>query len=371
MPKCKNDPKTSYTGKEPSPKGLGYCAKKERIGSKKRGKDKKMWIVKKRADGVKLWTRFSSKKKITKKRKYMMKGGGVEINVNKYNNSETFFINVTQPMEKRGTFEASSAKTKFIKGVIESIRVHGPSSEIFYTPIDKTGEISRDAIQFDFIERKLVYVDRWFNTEGVIMNENEEVIIFPQEGDAIDLATASQGNKLTHTQIKAILLSEKVIMSPQGGNDGELHENVKKTILEGLMNGTILVEDLRNVCIALSRGDDQEALSSWTGPSRMPTIKKAFKAWATSSVPTQFREIEPTIWSERMSRELETQFTPLIKPTSYWTTEADKIFKEFNITEEIKRKIRQHVIELLKYNTPITDIKSILSSKIAPYSKVL
>lgn len=75
MPKCKNDPKTSYTGKEPSPKGLGYCSKKERIGTKKRGKDKKMWIVKKRADGVKLWTRFSNKNKITKKRKYMMKGG--------------------------------------------------------------------------------------------------------------------------------------------------------------------------------------------------------------------------------------------------------------------------------------------------------
>lgn len=90
MPKCKNDPKTSYTGKEPSPKGKGFCAKKERIGSKKRGKDGKMWIVKKRIDGVKLWTRFSSKqvnklskkkvskKKIVKKRKYRMKGGALK-----------------------------------------------------------------------------------------------------------------------------------------------------------------------------------------------------------------------------------------------------------------------------------------------------
>ena len=80
MPKCKNDPKSSYTGKEPSPRGKGFCAKKERIGSKKRGKDGKMWVVKKRVDGIKLWTRFSSKKKIVKKRKYKMKGGALDYN---------------------------------------------------------------------------------------------------------------------------------------------------------------------------------------------------------------------------------------------------------------------------------------------------
>jgi len=80
MPKCKNDPKSSYTGNEPSPRGKGFCAKKESIGSKKRGKDGKMWIVKKRVDGVKLWTRFSSKKKIVKKRKYKMKGGALDYN---------------------------------------------------------------------------------------------------------------------------------------------------------------------------------------------------------------------------------------------------------------------------------------------------
>lgn len=31
MPTCKNDSKSYFTGKEPSPKGLGYCAKRERI----------------------------------------------------------------------------------------------------------------------------------------------------------------------------------------------------------------------------------------------------------------------------------------------------------------------------------------------------
>ena len=32
MPKCKNDPKKSYKGDEPSPKGLGYCAHAEKVG---------------------------------------------------------------------------------------------------------------------------------------------------------------------------------------------------------------------------------------------------------------------------------------------------------------------------------------------------
>lgn len=45
MPSCKNGA-GSYTGKEPSPKGRGYCARHEKIGTKKRGRDKKMWVVK-------------------------------------------------------------------------------------------------------------------------------------------------------------------------------------------------------------------------------------------------------------------------------------------------------------------------------------
>ena len=45
MPTCKNGA-GSYTGTEPSPKGRGYCARHEKIGTKKRGRDKKMWVVK-------------------------------------------------------------------------------------------------------------------------------------------------------------------------------------------------------------------------------------------------------------------------------------------------------------------------------------
>ena len=38
MPKCKNDPKKSYKGTEPSPKGLGYCTHAEKVGTKRKVK---------------------------------------------------------------------------------------------------------------------------------------------------------------------------------------------------------------------------------------------------------------------------------------------------------------------------------------------
>ena len=49
MPKCKNADTGTYKGTEPSPKGLGYCARGEKVGKKKKGLDgKECW------DGYKL-----------------------------------------------------------------------------------------------------------------------------------------------------------------------------------------------------------------------------------------------------------------------------------------------------------------------------
>jgi hypothetical protein len=45
MPKCINDTTKSYTGKEPSPKGIGYSASCEKVGKKMKGKDNNIWIV--------------------------------------------------------------------------------------------------------------------------------------------------------------------------------------------------------------------------------------------------------------------------------------------------------------------------------------
>jgi len=44
MPYCINNPKRTYTGKEPSPKGLGYCASGEKEGTEMKGKDGNMWV---------------------------------------------------------------------------------------------------------------------------------------------------------------------------------------------------------------------------------------------------------------------------------------------------------------------------------------
>src|SRR6056300_1145935 len=63
MPKCLNDPKKSYKGTEPSPKGLGYCAGGMKVGEKKKGKDGNMWIVKQVKNGSKRWVKVNVKEK--------------------------------------------------------------------------------------------------------------------------------------------------------------------------------------------------------------------------------------------------------------------------------------------------------------------
>ena len=70
MPVCKNNPKKSYKGTEPSPKGLGYCASGEKIGKKRKGKDGNMWQVKKISNG-KRWFKLNNEeyKKIKSKTK--------------------------------------------------------------------------------------------------------------------------------------------------------------------------------------------------------------------------------------------------------------------------------------------------------------
>jgi hypothetical protein len=55
MPKCINDPTRNYNGTEPSPKGLGYCAHVEKVGTIRIGKDNNAWIVKMSSNKIKKW----------------------------------------------------------------------------------------------------------------------------------------------------------------------------------------------------------------------------------------------------------------------------------------------------------------------------
>jgi hypothetical protein len=62
MPVCKNDPAKKYKGTEPSPKGLGFCAHSEKVGTTKKGKDENNWIVKQVSNGSKRWMKIKSEK---------------------------------------------------------------------------------------------------------------------------------------------------------------------------------------------------------------------------------------------------------------------------------------------------------------------
>lgn len=69
MPKCKNDSKRNYTGKEPSPKGLGWGAHAEKEGKRRKGKDGKSYVVASRANGSLYWKLVASKTSGAKKSK--------------------------------------------------------------------------------------------------------------------------------------------------------------------------------------------------------------------------------------------------------------------------------------------------------------
>jgi hypothetical protein len=58
MPTCKNDPKKSYKGTEPSPKGLGFCAHAEKLGTTKKGLDGNQWKIESNTKGIKRWVKF-------------------------------------------------------------------------------------------------------------------------------------------------------------------------------------------------------------------------------------------------------------------------------------------------------------------------
>lgn len=61
MPYCKNNQKRQYKGDEPSPKGLGYCASGEKEGTKMKGKDGNMWVIKSLDSGSKRWVKVNNK----------------------------------------------------------------------------------------------------------------------------------------------------------------------------------------------------------------------------------------------------------------------------------------------------------------------
>ena len=65
MPKCKNNPKKTYKGTEPSPKGKGWCAGGMEEGVTKKGTDGNKWIVASNKLGHKRWKKDTKTKSKT------------------------------------------------------------------------------------------------------------------------------------------------------------------------------------------------------------------------------------------------------------------------------------------------------------------
>ena len=59
MPTCLNDSKRHFSGNEPSPKGLGFCAHAEKEGTIRMGRNQKEWIVKADKHGVMSWKKHT------------------------------------------------------------------------------------------------------------------------------------------------------------------------------------------------------------------------------------------------------------------------------------------------------------------------
>ncbi len=108
MPICKNDPKSSYKGNEPSPKGLGYCAHAEKLGTQMKGKDGNMWVIKETSKKIKRWVKLSSSAvSLEKKGKkyYIHDNGGrpFEVIVNK--NIVSIYKRVKYDGRKHGNYD--------------------------------------------------------------------------------------------------------------------------------------------------------------------------------------------------------------------------------------------------------------------------
>ncbi len=59
MPKCLNHSKATYKGTEPSPKGLGYCARVGKVGTEMQGRDGRIWVIRANKAGTKQWKPLS------------------------------------------------------------------------------------------------------------------------------------------------------------------------------------------------------------------------------------------------------------------------------------------------------------------------
>jgi hypothetical protein len=127
MPICKNDPNKRYIGTEPSPKGLGFCAHSEKVGTIKIGKDKYNWIVKQVSNGSKRWV------KIIKQKFKNYKSYFIHNNYDKpflvYINKNNIFIYKKSKNIDSANYDINSNKNKWM--YIDLVKKYNSVTKIF------------------------------------------------------------------------------------------------------------------------------------------------------------------------------------------------------------------------------------------------
>jgi len=74
---CIGEPNKHFTGNEPSPKGVGYCAGNRQIGEIRIGKDGNLWIVKAISSGIRRWQRYTPPSKLSQTIKRIVNSGNL------------------------------------------------------------------------------------------------------------------------------------------------------------------------------------------------------------------------------------------------------------------------------------------------------
>lgn len=200
MPKCKNDPKRSYKGDEPSlkgikdscreikgqspadskgilrqssfsPKGLGYCAHAEKVGTKKKGRDKNMWIVVSTKSGTKRWVREKKEKTKSKTRKITLSSfyGFTPV---KTINWKLLYKDLNKSEIDTMT-KLKNMKNRFEKNDIKFFIVPLPRSDKGYFFVDYPWDVVREKLGNDYLDHEFVIMVIRMNDDKTLYNDEK------------------------------------------------------------------------------------------------------------------------------------------------------------------------------------------------------
>ena len=184
MPQCKNDPLRKYSGDEPSPKGLGWCAHAEKEGKIRKGKDNNNWIVTKVSSGSLRWIKLTKNVKTTPRKKSTPKRKSKRGSIKK---SDFYGFKPVKKMDYK-TWTRDLTKTqlstfnKLIKNVTKEISALGIRVFVVPLPISKDGQFWMD-YPWDYVSKK--YEDNNYFANPfiiIVLQLNEDKKLFLPDG---------------------------------------------------------------------------------------------------------------------------------------------------------------------------------------------